>query len=181
MDTAQTKFEALLAKAPDSALLTNEYINLLASKGDFQDVVDYYDATWRDLRDFEKKTFNPYSEVPPSYASLALSFQKSGRDALAKDTLARMRTSIDIDKAGGAKNYNIAEEAQWLVLTGDHDGAVAALEARFETDTIIPDYMLSLWPVIDLIRDHPGFIDLHARNTARINEERAIAGLAPIE
>ena len=87
-ETALTKYEAILAQAPENALLTNQYINLLAQKGDFQDAVNFFDATWSDLRTFEKKTFSPYSGTPPAYANLALSFQKTGRNEMAKEALA---------------------------------------------------------------------------------------------
>lgn len=175
-ETARTKYEAILAQAPENALLTNQYINLLAQKGDFQDAVNFFDATWSDLRTFEKKTFSPYGGPPPAYANLALSFQKTGRDEMAKEALARMRTSLDLDKVGGAKNLHF-EEAQWQALTGDHAGAIATLEEAFASRTIMPIYIQKR-PAFDPIKDHPDFIDLNARNIARINEERAIAGLA---
>lgn len=165
-----------MAQAPENALLTNQYINLLAQKGDFQDAVNFFDATWSDLRTFEKKTFSPYGGPPPAYANLASSFQKTGRDEMAKEALARMRTSLDLDKVGGAKNLHF-EEAQWQALTGDHAGAIATLEEAFASRTIMPIY-IQIRPAFDPIKDHPDFIDLNARNIARINEERAIAGLA---
>ena len=178
-ETARTKYEAILAQAPDNALLTNLYIDLLAQNGDFQDAVDFFDATWSDLRTFEKKTFSPYSDVGPAYADLALSFQKTGQDEMAKETLRRMRTSLDLDKAGGAANLHI-DEAKWQALTGDHQGAIATLEEAFASQTIMPPSIF-MWPGFDVIQEHPDFIDLNTRNIARINEERAIVGLAPLE
>ena len=77
---------------------------------------------------------------------------------MAKDVLARMRTSLDLDKAGGAANLHF-EQAQWQALTGDHTGAIATLEEAFSTRTIMPIYIL-VRPAFDPIREHPDFIDL---------------------
>jgi len=175
---ARKALEAMMARSPDQPLLTNEYINLLVAMRDFDGAVDFFNKTWTDLRDFEKKTFDAYGGSRTSFASLALALQQTGDEALAKETLSRLRTAIDIDQAGGDATLR-AEQAQWQVLSGNPTEAIAELEEELKVNSVIPVNILER-PMFDPLQDVPAFINLKTRNLARINEERAIAGLAPL-
>ena len=179
-DRAEKELIALLAQSPNNAFFQNQYLWVLNLTKRDDAAIKYFNDTWQDLREFESKVYNPYSDNPPNFDAIAQSYKNTGDEENFAKVMRRWRTTIDLNRAGGLISWrNDWEEAKLLLLSDDPEGAITVMDAAFERDTILPIYALGL-AMFDDVRQNPNFMALDTKNRKRLNEERALLDLPPL-
>ena len=101
------------------------------------------------------------------------------RDADAQVLLDAFHEYLFAEDARGIKDSN--QDRNWstyFALTGEHDAAIARLQAAFDAGSLTAFWQYSP-EYFELERD-PGFVAIKAANLTAVNDERADLGWAPV-
>ncbi len=179
---AVTEAEALLEASDHFYVFQIEYLRTLALAGRDDTLLAYLDSRIGDLDAFERKLYWGYDVQLAPYWTIAYALHRSGENRRLEAVLARWRRAIDVSRANGADNLDLhANEARWRALSGDREGAIAALDragaraqgllgARFRIDYLN-----------ELLGGETKYQALMNRNLERINVERAALDLPPLK
>ena len=146
-----------------------------------QELVEYLEKRWPDLSTFE--TDHPHSGTGYGLmAQVALAYSNMGNSARYGDALSRVERAMSTLSSEGVDNMVfMMENAVYLALAGSHGDAITQMEAAVKRGLRgNPDLDWSQ-PIFASMADTLRFIALRTLIADKVNEQREILGLDPID
>jgi TolB-like protein/Tfp pilus assembly protein PilF len=163
--------EKNLAARPDDVDHQQVYMDYLFFYGDWQDLTDFYDATYGSVKAVRS------SAAYPPFEKLSAALQATGHKH-AKAMQEQTRRHIDAQRQQSISLSVLdQEEAVLLIVEGKPDRAMARLNAAFDQGGY--DINIKQNPAYRSLAAREDYQDLCKRTLAVINAERAKLGLEP--
>jgi tetratricopeptide (TPR) repeat protein len=147
-----------------------------------QRLLDYVETRWADTEQFAAEFPSAPMFGNTNLFQVAHAYRLSGQPEKFEQALALARQAHDraLEDGYDSQFTHFAESSYWAIA-GDAEKAMDHLEMALERGGSFPLSDLPLIPEYRGLRLEPRFRELAERAHQRFNEERAVAGLEPLE
>ncbi len=115
-------------------------------------------------------------------AAIAFAYSRTGNHERFDEALMYVEDAISNLKDQGTDNYIfMVESAKYLALAGEHEDAVSQLEQALDRGWLGFVPIAVHQPIFVTLEDNPGFAAVEAAMIEKINVEREILGLEPVD
>ncbi|HET6563929.1 MAG TPA: hypothetical protein VFG52_00840 [Xanthomonadales bacterium] len=158
-----------------------EYLQLLATTGQSQTLVDYIEERWPTLEAFEQafpaSAYFGYHEMP----YIALAYKQLGNQEKFDDAMMRTRKAHDSLAEQGLHNrVFFSLEAAHYALAQDREKALEYLSSAVDMGLILSTRITDDLPFFKELESDPDYQAIQARMIDHLNRERAALGLEPV-
>jgi len=145
-----------------------------------QELVDYLEERWGSLDDFAAE--HPHGAYGyGEMMAIAFAYSRTGNTGRFEDALLLVDNAMSELAVQGVDNMaTMAQNATYLALAGRDDEAIAQLEQAVDRGFRGNPALDWSQPIFASLADNPRSIALRTRIAAKVNEQRAILGLEPI-
>jgi tetratricopeptide (TPR) repeat protein len=158
-----------------------EYVQLLATTGQSQTLVDYIEERWPTLEAFEQafpaSAYFGYHQMP----YIAFAYKQLGNQEKFDEAMRRTRKAHDSLSEQGLKNQMFFSlEAAYYALAEDRERALEFLSRAVDTGLILSTRITDDLPFFTELESDPEFQVIQTRMIEHLNRERAELGLEPV-
>jgi len=166
-----------LAREVGPAPLFDQYNRADRSK----ELVDYLEERWPSLRSFAAD--NPHNRLGYNVmAAIAFAYSRTGNAERFDEALLLVENAMSKISDQGIDNFVfLIENAKYLALAGEYEGAVTQLEQAVERGWLGVVPIAANQPIFEPLQDYPRFIALEAAMVENVNTERESLGLEPVD
>jgi tetratricopeptide (TPR) repeat protein len=156
------------------------YFYILLREGREQDLVDFVEERWPNVRAFAAE------HAPGTYdwgpmTDLGTAYKRLGNTEVVNEVTAMLQKWQDDMSSIGVDNAPfILSRAGMYALMGDDEQAIDAMEQAIDGGIFMPAPSAIAFPALEFI-DDPALSELDQRMLVMLNEQREIAGLLPFD
>lgn len=168
---------ALAHEIAESGISATPLFIILNASGRSGELIDYFESQWSDLGDFETGfIFGPGQLT--AVINIALGYARVGDRQKFRQTMDRIRTTLDQLHAEGLENYVLSlDSAAYWALAGSEDKALEYLADSIDAGYIGPIPLVREWPALAPVAADPRYQSIEARMLEHLNREREKLGL----
>ena len=146
-----------------------------------QELVDYLEERWTGLDAFA--TAHPHDDF--GYVvmmDIAFAYSRTGNTERFEDALLLVENAMSTLASQGIDNMvNMSQNATYLALAGREEEAITQMEEAVERGLLGNPALDWTQPIFASMADNPRFIALRTLIADKVNEQREILGLDPID
>ncbi|MCH8916827.1 MAG: hypothetical protein IIC52_02125 [Proteobacteria bacterium] len=146
-----------------------------------QELVDYLEERWTGLDAFA--TAHPHDDFGYGVMmDIAFAYSRTGNAERFEDALLLVENAMSTLASQGIDNMvNMAQNATYLALAGREEEAITQMEEAVERGLLGNPALDWTQPIFASMADNPRFIALRTLIADKVNEQREILGLDPID
>ncbi len=146
-----------------------------------QELVDYLEERWASLDDFAAE--HPHGAYGyGEMMEIAFAYSRTGNSGRFEDAMLLVDNAMSELAAQGVDNMvNMVLNATYLALAGRDDEAISHLELAVDRGFRGNPALDWSQPIFASLADNPRFVAMRTRLADKVNEQRAILGLDPID
>lgn len=146
-----------------------------------QELVDYLEERWTGLDTFAAD--HPHDDYGYGVMTeIAFAYSRTGNKDRFEDALLLVENAMSTLASQGVDNmWNMAENATYLALAGREEEAITQMEQAVERGLRGNPALDWSQPIFASMADNPRFIALRTLIADKVNEQREILGLDPID
>jgi hypothetical protein len=157
------------------------YFQVLVENQRYAELVSFLESRWPDLAAFEADWPSGDGFGANLLGNIAQSYAHLDNDEKFSATMSRFQASLDQQMENGADNWILTwSRANYALLAGDPEGAVALLGKAVEQGAIVDDGLSGSWSRFNSLRGDTAFEAVKGRMLQHLTEERASLGLEPV-
>ena len=159
-----------------------EYMEMLATNGEYEDLVQFFDERWTSLEDFEAQVVVKGLATGLPLGHMVEAFRATDDPARADRFLTRFGEVLEESNRERVNNHwHTFAEAYYATLRGDSDAALEHLAAFADAGHFVtPDFTRD-YRSFEFLRGNAEFEALLVRMTERLDQQRAELDLPPYE
>ncbi len=159
-----------------------EYMEALATHGEYEDLVQFFDERWSSLKDFEAQVVVKGLATGLPLGHMVEAFRATDDPARAERFLTRFGEVLEESNRERVNNHwHTFAEAYYATLLGDSDAALEHLAAFADAGHFVtPDFTRD-YRSFEFLRGNPEFEALLVQMTERLDQQRAELDLPPYE
>ncbi|MCH7854386.1 MAG: hypothetical protein IIB76_08635 [Proteobacteria bacterium] len=146
-----------------------------------QELVDYLEERWTGLDAFA--TAHPHDDFGYGVMmDIAFAYSRTGNAERFEDALLLVENAMSTLASQGVDNMvNMSQNATYLALAGREEEAITQMEEAVERGLLGNPALDWTQPIFASMADNPRFIALRTLIADKVNEQREILGLDPID
>jgi TolB-like protein/Tfp pilus assembly protein PilF len=171
---------SLALEIAESGVSATPLFIILNASGRSWELIEYFESGWSNLSDLETGfIFGPGRLT--AVINIALAYAREGNQRKFRQTMDRIRATLDQMLAEGLDNYMLSlDNAAFHALAGSHDKALEYLAASIDAGYIGPIPLVQEWPPLEPLAADPRYQSIEARMLEHLNRERKQLGLKPL-
>lgn len=148
------------------------YFQVLVENGRFAELIRVFESRWPSLDNYSRDWRGRSGYGNFAMGFIAQAYREVGNEALFKDAMRRLKSSLDAQLSEGASNWVLSwSQAHYAVLAGDYDAAIGFLEKSFQQGGYLDTENETAWPVFKPLNGDPRYEAAKAVMSARLTEE----------
>jgi tetratricopeptide (TPR) repeat protein len=166
----------------ETTRLPHDMIELLGNSGQHEALISFIEDRWGSLDTFHYEQVNEIGFGYQNMIYIARACQATGRMAEFEQAMGLIRADHDRQAAAGI-NWAafFLMEAQYWTMANDHDLAISFVEKSVNDHVFINPKISRMHPILKPLDGDPRFEAVQAKILIHLNQERAEAGLEPLE
>jgi tetratricopeptide (TPR) repeat protein len=159
-----------------------DYMEALATNGEHEELVQFFDERWPSLEDFEAQVVVKGLATGLPLGHMVEAFRATEDLARAERFLERFGEVIEASNREDVDNHwHTFSEAYHATLLGDAEAALGHLSAFVDAGHFLPPDFTSQYRTFEFLRGDAQFEGLLTQMTERLNQQRAELDLPPYE
>jgi len=166
----------------ETTRLPKEMIDRLGNSGQHEALISFLEDRWGSLDTFHREQDNTMGFGYRNMIYIARACQATGRMVDFEQAMGLIRADHDRQAAAGI-NWSafFLMEAQYWTMANDHDLAISFVEKAVNDHVMINPKISRMYPILKPLDGDPRFEAVQAKILIHLNQERAEAGLEPLE
>jgi tetratricopeptide (TPR) repeat protein len=157
-------------------------IEFLGNSGQHETLITFIEDRWGNLESFHREQDNLMGFGYRNMIYIARACQATGRMAEFEQAMGLIRADHDHQAAAGM-NWSVLffMEAQYWTMANDHDLAISFVEKALNDHVFSNPKISRMYPILKPLDGDPRFEAVQAKMLIHLDQQRAKAGLEPLE